>query len=138
MLPANVRMNFKIGMLIALVAVLVAAVACTDPAPQAPPATAVPPDTTSAEPTVTPTVVVPDPTETPASARTYTMEISQAPSTGNYFNFFGGPGGDVWTGYTLDGVTTTLYDYSHQRFDWVPVLADSFPSPLIKESVDGS
>ena len=26
----------------------------------------------------------------------------------------------------------------HQRFDWVPVLADGFPSPLIKESVDGS
>jgi len=65
------------------------------------------------------------------------MGISQAPSTGNYFKFFGSPGGDVWTGYTLDGVTTTLYDYSHKRFDWVPVLADDFPSPLIKESVDG-
>ena len=26
----------------------------------------------------------------------------------------------------------------HQRFDWVQVLADGFPSPLIKESVDGS
>ena len=110
MLPANVRLNFKIGMLIALMTVLVVAVACeTDPVePETP---VVPTNTAVVVPTVTVTIVPPDPTETSASAGTYRMGTSQGPSTRNYFNFFGGPGGDVWTGYTLDGVTTTLYDY---------------------------
>ena len=140
MLPANVRLNFKIGILIALVAVLVVAVACSSKTdvPDDPVAPVVPPITKAAEPTVLATAVAPEVTEPSTPTGTYTMGIFEAPSTRNYFNFFGGTGGDVWTGYTLDGVATTLYDYSHQRFDWVPVLADGFPSPLIKESVEGS
>ena len=37
----------------------------------------------------------------------YRMGIFQEPNTRNYWNYFGGPGGSVWTGYVLDGVATT-------------------------------
>ena len=67
----------------------------------------------------------------------YRMGIFQEPNTRNYWNYFGGPGGSVWTGYVLDGVATTLYDYSDQRFDWVPVLADGFPTALTQETMNG-
>ena len=31
-----------------------------------------------------------------------------------------------------------MYGYSDQRFDWVPSLADDFPTPLEKETVGGA
>lgn len=128
MLLANVRLNLKMAAVVALVALLGLAIACSsEPESNAgPDAPAIAPSTT-----VTANVVEPEP------AQTYEIGIFQEPSTRNYFNYFGGPGGDVWTGYVLDGVATTLYDYSHQRFDWIPVLADGFPSTLVKETVDG-
>ena len=67
----------------------------------------------------------------------YKLGIFQEPETRNFWNFYGGPGDSVWTGYVLDGVSTSLYTYSEQRFDWVPLLADGFPSPLAQETVGG-
>lgn len=81
--------------------------------------------------------VVPSVPPTPAPV-ILNMGISEEPSTRNYWNYFGGTGGSVWTAYVLDGVATTLYDYSHQRFDWVPKLANGLPSPLIKETINGA
>ena len=49
-----------------------------------------------------------------------------------------GPAGSVWTGYVISGYATQLYGYSAQRFDWVPVAADGFPTPLAKETVNGT
>ena len=31
-----------------------------------------------------------------------------------------------------------LYGYSDQRFDWIPVAAEDFPTDLVKETVDGT
>lgn len=126
MLPANVRLYWKFGALIALAVMLTAAIACSTSKPDSVPATAVP--------TAVPTAA---PTATPEPAKPLVMGLIESPGTLNYFNYFGGPGGDVWSGYVLDGVATTLYDYSHQSFQWVPLLADGFPSPLVKESVNG-
>jgi len=83
-------------------------------------------------------LVTPEPlTPPPAGPSIYKVGIFQEPSTRNYWNFYGGPGGSVWTGYVLDGVATTLYDLSDQRFDWVPNIADGFPTALSKESIGG-
>lgn len=75
MLPANVRLNFKIGMLIALVAV-----ACRGKSekPVVPP---VPPISKTAKPTVAAAVVVPEVTEPSTPTGTYTMGIIEVPST---------------------------------------------------------
>ncbi len=83
---------------------------------------------------VTPTSVPPTPTPVPAP-RVYKLGIYAEPNTRNFWNYMGGPGASVWTGFVLDGVATTLYTYSDQRFDWVPLLADGFPTPLARETV---
>ena len=83
-------------------------------------------------------VVTPTPMPVPPPGpRIYKLGIFEEPLTRNYWNYFGGPGASVWTGYVLNPVTTSLYGYSDQRFDWVPIVADGFPSPLIQETVDG-
>ena len=76
-------------------------------------------------------------TASPTGPSVYKMGIFQEPNTRNYWNYYGGPGGSVWTGYVLDGVETTLYGYSDQRFDWIPILADGFPTELTRETVNG-
>ncbi|MDE2687341.1 MAG: ABC transporter substrate-binding protein [Chloroflexota bacterium] len=68
----------------------------------------------------------------------YQMGLFSEPITRNYWNFYGGPGGSVWTGYVLAGNTASLYGYSDQRFDWVPVVASDFPTELTKETVNGT
>ncbi len=83
----------------------------------------------------------PTPTAEPmamAGPAIYTMGIFEEPITRNFWNYYGGPGGSVWTQYVLVGHTGALYGYSAQRFDWVPGLAADFPTPLAKETVDGT
>ena len=67
----------------------------------------------------------------------YQMGIFEEPTTRNFWNYFGGPGGSVWTQYVLVGHTDSLYGYSDQRFDWIPSLAADFPTALAKETVGG-
>ena len=91
-----------------------------------------------------PTVVVevtPGPQAGPVTAAgppVYQMGLFAEPITRNYWNYVGGPGGSVWTGYVLAGYASTLYGYSDQRFDWVPVIAADFPTDLKKETIDGT
>ena len=76
--------------------------------------------------------------ETAAGPPVYQMGLFAEPITRNYWNYIGGPGGSVWTGYVLAGYASTLYGYSDQRFDWVPVVAADFPTDLKKETIDGT
>ena len=68
----------------------------------------------------------------------YRMGIFEEPISRNFWNYYGGPGGSVWTQYVLGGWTGTLYGYSDQTFEWVPGLAADFPTDLTKETVDGT
>ena len=82
-----------------------------------------------------------EPTPVPAAApgpAIYKMGIFEEPITRNFWNYYGGPGGSVWTQYVLDGHTGSLYTYSDQRFDWIPSLASDFPTALAKEDVAGT
>ena len=79
---------------------------------------------------------MPAPT-TAAGPAIYQMGIFAEPISRNYWNYYGGPAGSVWTGYVLAGYATALYGYSDQRFDWVPVVASDFPTELRKETVAG-
>ena len=78
--------------------------------------------------------------ETPAATgpAIYKMGLFEDPISRNMWNYLGGPAGSVWTGYVISGYATQLYGYSAQRFDWVPVAADGFPTPLAKETIDGT
>ena len=82
-------------------------------------------------------LVEPTPAAAPGPA-IYKMGIFEEPITRNFWNYFGGPGGSVWTQYVLDGHTGSLYAYSDQRFDWIPSLASDFPTALAKEDVGGT
>ena len=82
-----------------------------------------------------------EPTPVPevmAGPAIYQMGIFEEPITRNFWNYYGGPGGSVWTQYVLGGISGSLYGYSDQRFDWVPSLAADFPTPLEKETVGGT
>ena len=65
----------------------------------------------------------------------YQMGIFEEPISRNFWNYYGGPAGSVWTQYVLDGHSGSMYGYSDQRFDWVPGLAADFPTELKKETV---
>ena len=85
--------------------------------------------------------VTPGPKAGPVTAAgppIYQMGLFAEPITRNYWNYVGGPGGSVWTGYVLSGYASSLYGYSDQRFDWVPVIAADFPTDLKKETIDGA
>ncbi len=85
--------------------------------------------------------VTPGPKAGPVTAAgppVYQMGLFAEPITRNYWNYVGGPGGSVWTGYVLAGYASSLYGYSDQRFDWVPVVAADFPTDLKKETIDGT
>ena len=88
----------------------------------------------------TPTPAPPEAAETPAATgpAIYKMGLFEDPISRNMWNYLGGPAGSVWTGYVISGYATQLYGYSAQRFDWVPVAADGFPTPLAKETIDGT
>ena len=71
----------------------------------------------------------------PSGPPIYQMGIFEEPISRNFWNYYGGPAGSVWTGYVLNGHSGTMYGYSDQRFDWVPGLAADFPTDLKKETV---
>ena len=73
--------------------------------------------------------------ETTAGPPIYQMGIFEEPISRNFWNYYGGPAGSVWTGYVLNGHSGSMYGYSDQRFDWVPGLAADFPTDLKKETV---
>ncbi len=75
---------------------------------------------------------------TAAGPPIYQMGLFAEPISRNYWNLVGGPAGSVWTGYVLAGYASSLYGYSDQRFDWVPVVAADFPTALKKETIDGT
>ena len=74
----------------------------------------------------------------PTGPAIYKMGLFEDPISRNVWNYLGGPAGSVWTGYVIGGYATSLYGYSAQRFDWVPAVADGLPTPLTKETVDGT
>ncbi len=91
-------------------------------------------DTAMAEMMVEPT---PEPVEA-VGPPIYQMGIFAEPITRNFWNYYGGPGGSVWTQYVMAGHSASLYGYSDQRFDWVPNVASALPADLAKETVDGT
>lgn len=118
---------------LALTAALALAVAsCAEDAAQQP--------RPAAEPAVEQTAASAQPAAPAAAAgpAIYQMGIFAEPISRNYWNYFGGPGGSVWTGYVLNGWSTSLYGYSDQQFEWVPVAASGFPTDLMKETVGGA
>lgn len=93
-----------------------------DPAPAAPPSDdAAPP-------------AAPEPA---GRAEAYSMAVFAEPITRNVWNYYGGPGGSVWTGYVVGAYNLSLYGLSDQRFDWVPAVAADFPTDLAIEQSDG-
>ncbi len=80
-------------------------------------------------------VVVVTPTPTPKGAhveRPYRMAIFSDLTTTNFWSYYG-PDATVWNGYVLGNLVPSLYTYSDQRFDWIPALADGFPTDLKQE-----
>ena len=117
-------------LILALIGVLIlAAVACDRDVAQESEPMAEPSVERSAEPTAEPAAA--------AGPPIYQMGIFAEPISRNFWNFYGGPAGSVWTGYVLAGWATTLYGYSDQRFEWVPAAAADFPTDLKKETIDG-
>ncbi len=85
--------------------------------------------------------VIKEPEQPPVAAMgppIYQMGIFEEPITRNFWNYYGGPGGSVWTQYVLDGHAGSMYGYSDKRFDWIPSLASDFPTPLTRENVGGT
>ena len=70
------------------------------------------------------------------AGKVYRIGIAADLTTSNHWAYLG-PDGTVWNGYVLGGSKPALYEYSAQRYDWVPSLAADFPSPLEEEVVDG-
>ena len=112
---------------------MLAAMACNGDVAQEPEPTAETVAARPAEPTAEPTV---EPIAA-AGPPIYQMGIFAEPISRNFWNYYGGPAGSVWTGYVLAGWSTSLYGYSDQRFEWVPVAAADFPTDLTKETIDG-
>ena len=95
-----------------------------DPTPDQQPAAATPEPSTAS-----------DVTE-PATEEVYQLGISADLTTTNYWTYLG-PDGTIWNSYVLGGSKPSLYSYSAQRYDWVPSLAQDFPTPLAEETVGG-
>ena len=78
------------------------------------------------------------PAEKPAAARVYRLGIFSDLTTTNMWALYGsGPDNTIWNSYVLAGGHPSLYGYSDQRFDWIPSVADGFPTPLQEETVQG-
>ena len=72
-----------------------------------------------------------------ASPQIYQLGIFEDLTTTNYWSFLGADT-TIWNAYVLSGDQPSLYGYSDQRFDWIPSLADGFPTPIIEETVGGN
>ncbi|MFQ5878709.1 MAG: ABC transporter substrate-binding protein [Dehalococcoidia bacterium] len=127
----SIRFLVRRGRWAAVVAVgfaLAVAAACGGGEPAPPPAPAATPTPQPAATPVAPAV--------PAVQGTFKTGILEDLSTTNIWNMLG-PEATAWNLYVLLEHYPTLYEYSDQRFDWVPSLADGFPSALRQETVDG-
>ena len=67
----------------------------------------------------------------------YQLGITSDLTTTNNWAILG-PDGTVWNQYALNGTKPALYSLSDQRFDWIPLLAADFPSPLQEETAGDS
>ena len=84
-----------------------------------------------------PTVATPETsTAGDVTENVYQLGISEDLTTTNYWTYLG-PDGTIWNSYVLGGSKPSLYSYSAQRYDWVPSLAEDFPTPLAEETVAG-
>ena len=68
--------------------------------------------------------------------KVYQLGIFEDLTTTNYWSYLG-PNGTIWNSYVLSG-KPSLYSLSAQRFDYVPVVAEDFSTPLKEETVDGA
>jgi len=84
---------------------------------------------------VTPTPLPPTPTPLP-TPKIYELGIFEDLTTTNFWAMYG-PDGTIWNFYVLGGAHPALYGYSDQRFDWIPGMADGFPTPLKEETIGG-
>ena len=82
-------------------------------------------------------VALPAASEPASRPEAYSMAVFAEPITRNVWNYYGGPGGSVWTGYVVGTYNLSLYGLSDQRFDWVPVAAADFPTDLVIEESGG-
>lgn len=112
-----------------LVALVVGA--CARPAPTPTPT----PTPTPAAATPTPAAPTPTPVPTPTPPPepvVYRVGIFEDLTTTNPWAVLG-PEATVWNFYVVLGSYPSLYGYSDRRFDWIPNLADGFPTPLEQE-----
>ncbi len=63
----------------------------------------------------------------------YRIAIFQEISTINYWAYFDTES-NVWNSYVLNSFIRTLFGYSPQHRNWIPVLAADFPSELTQEA----
>ncbi len=68
--------------------------------------------------------------------KVYQLGIFEDLTTTNYWSYLG-PNTTIWNSYVLGG-KPSLYSLSAQRFDYVPVVAEAFSTPLKEETVDGA
>jgi ABC-type transport system substrate-binding protein len=61
----------------------------------------------------------------------FSTGIFEDMTTTNFWSYLG-PDSSVWNGYVLTG-HPGLYGYGDQRFDWVPGIADGFPTDRAEE-----
>ena len=70
--------------------------------------------------------------------KVYHLGIFEDLTTTNYWSYLGSSAdGTVWNAYVLGDAQPSLFGYSDQRFDWIPSLADGFPTPIKEETIGG-
>lgn len=144
--------TWKSLFIFALLVMVIAAASCNEetPPPETPIVNGTPTRIPPGPPAPTATITVPptpevgvpetatsEPPKPPESKVTYSVGIFEDPETINFWDYYAGPSSSVWTGYVLEGLSTSLYSQSHKRFDWVPLVADGFPTALKMEEVNG-
>jgi len=91
-------------------------------------------------PVPSPTGITPPQTQAVAQggSKVYKLGVFSDLTTTNLWTLYGsGPDNTVWNLYVLAGGHPSLYGYSDQRFDWIPSLAEGFPTPLKEETFQG-
>ena len=122
-------------LLLAIVAVATFAIACSsDSATEAPEVAQTVQNQVQAADTTTTEPVTSTPVPAP---KIYQLGIFEDLTTTNYWAYLG-PDTTVWNSYILEGDQPALFGYSDQRFDWIPSLADGFPTPIVEETVGGT
>ena len=124
----------KIILLPLFMAVAFVAIACTSETATKAPEEKVAVNEVLVVVTATPEPATPTPLPEP---KTYLLGIFEDLTTTNYWAYLG-PDSTVWNSYVLEGDQPSLFRYSEQRFDWIPSLADGFPTPIREETIEGN